>query len=299
MSNNLAVIKKDVVDVVAAKIQEFQQSGELQLPADYSAPNAMKSAFLILQDAVDRNKRPVLESCSKNSIANALLSMVVQGLNPDKKQVYFIAYGKQLAAQRSYFGAMALAKRVDPTIEKFSAEVIYAGDKVKYEIVRGAKIITHHEQDFMNIDKTKIMGAYCVVIGIGGEVKSTTLMTMDEIKTAWKQSKMNPVDDNGNIKSTGTHGKFTADMAIKTVVNKACKPIINSSSDASILGKVIAEQETITICGELDETADLEANTLSLDFEPGEPETDDFGPELMDDAPVEQETLADDPSDPF
>ncbi len=72
----------------------------------------MKSAWLILQAAVDKDKKPVLEVCSKNSIANALLDMVVQGLNPAKKQCYFIAYGNGLACQRSYFGTMAVTKQV-------------------------------------------------------------------------------------------------------------------------------------------------------------------------------------------
>ncbi len=272
-SNNQIQVKQDVFDIVAAKIRHFQQSGELQLPPDYSAANAIKSALLILQDAVDRNKRPVLESCTKNSVASALLAMCTQGLNPAKNQVYFIPYGNKLTCQRSYFGSMAVAKRVDPSIESIDAEVIYAGDTVKYEIIRGKKIITKHEQDFMNIDKSKIVGAYCVVMGIGGEIKNTVLMTIDEIKQAWKQSKMNPVDDRGNIKSSGTHGKFTADMAMKTVINRACKTIINSSSDASILGKVIAEQEAITVIEQVDEQAALEANSTMLDFDdaPTEP----------------------------
>jgi recombination protein RecT len=38
----------------------------------------------------------VLQACTRDSIANALLDMAVQGLNPAKKQGYFIAYGKQL-----------------------------------------------------------------------------------------------------------------------------------------------------------------------------------------------------------
>ena len=271
--NQLAVVKKSVIDVVAKKIQEFQGSGELQLPADYSAANAMKAAFLILQDTVDRNKKPVLEVCTQNSIANALLSMVVQGLNPDKKQLYFIAYGQQLTAQRSSFGAMALAKRVDPTIETFAAEVIYEGDTLKYEIVRGQKVIVRHEQEFGNIDKAKIVGAYCMVIGTGGEIKSTVLMTFDEIKQAWKQSKMNPIDDKGNVKASGTHGKFTAEMCIRTATNKACKPIINSSSDATILGRAIKEAEAITVEAELAEEVSDNANKIAIDIkpEPGEP----------------------------
>ena len=83
-------VQKDVVDSVLAKINTFEESGELKLPANYSAPNALKSAWLILQDAVDKNNQPVLVSCTRESIANSLLSMVVQGLSPVKNQCYFI-----------------------------------------------------------------------------------------------------------------------------------------------------------------------------------------------------------------
>jgi len=75
-------------------------------------------------------------------------------------------------------------------------------------------------------------------------------MTLEQIKQAWKQSQMHPVEAGGNIKAGSTHDKFTADMAIKTVINKVCKPIINSSSDNHLFKKsfnrapdIIAEEE--------------------------------------------------------
>jgi recombination protein RecT len=129
MSNQLALVKKDVVDVVAAKVREFQERGEIHFPANYSPENAMKAAWLILQSTFDRNKRPALEICTKDSIANALLDMVIQGLNPAKKQGYFIVYGNQLVFLRSYFGTMAVTKRVTGAKE-INANVIYEGDEV-------------------------------------------------------------------------------------------------------------------------------------------------------------------------
>jgi recombination protein RecT len=110
--NQLAMVKKDTVDIVAAKVKQFQENGELHFPANYSPENAMKSAWLILQTIKDRNQKPALEVCTRDSVANALLDMVVQGLNPAKKQCYFIVYGNQLVCQRSYFGTMAVTKRV-------------------------------------------------------------------------------------------------------------------------------------------------------------------------------------------
>lgn len=248
--NQLALLKKDTVDVVANRIRQFQEKGELHLPANYSPENAMKSAWLILQSTLDRDKKPVLQVCTKDSIANALLDMVVQGLNPAKKQGYFIAYGKQLVFQRSYFGTMALAKQVDDTIQDIIAEVVYEGDTFKYRINRGKKEVTEHEQSLENVNGQKIKAAYCIIIDKNGEVKRTEIMTIDEIKQAWRQSQMKPVDEKGNIKADSTHGKFTAEMCKKTVINKACKAIINSSSDSHLFkqsfnrtSEVIAEEE--------------------------------------------------------
>ena len=73
----LALLKKDTVDIVAARVRQFQESGELNLPANYSPENAMKSAWLTLQSTTDRNNRPALEVCTKDSIANSLLDMLV------------------------------------------------------------------------------------------------------------------------------------------------------------------------------------------------------------------------------
>jgi len=269
---DLALIKKDVVDVVAGKVKQFTEAGELHLPANYSPDNAMKSAFLILQDTVDRNKQPVLSVCTKDSIANSLLSMCVQGLNPGKQQGYFLAYGKQLVFQRSYFGAMAVAKMVDPSITDIVAEVIYKSDTLKYSILNGKKTITEHLQDFGNIDSVNIIGAYAMVIGKGGIVRDTVLSTMDEIKQAWKQSQVKPVNDDGSIKKGSTHDKFTADMAKKTVINKLCKPIINSSSDQTILGQYAQQAESIVAEAQLEENIAENANKDVIDIEPDTPE---------------------------
>ena len=266
MTDNLAVVKKDVVDVVARKVQEFIKRGELHLPAGYSPDNAMKSAWLILQNTLNRDKKPVLQVCNKTSIANALLDMVVQGLNPTKKQGYFIAYGDQLVFQRSYFGTMALAKMIDDTIADIVAEVVYEGDTFKYAMVRGRKEISIHEQALENINSKKIKAAYCLIINTDGEIAKTEIMTFEEIKQSWKQSQMNPVDEKGQVKAGSTHDKFTAEMAKKTVINKACKPILNSSSDRHLLRQSIVRSGEIQAEIEVAEEIELNANTTPIDI---------------------------------
>lgn len=238
-------LAKQTQQGVLAQIQKFQSRGELTLPQNYSAENALKSAWLLIQETVDRNKKPALEVCTQNSFANALLSMVVQGLNPDKKQCYFIVYGNKLLCQRSYFGAEAVAKRVNSNVLDFQPQPIYEGDGVEIEIKDGKNYITKHTRSFGNIDKKKIEGAYCVVIQNDGD-NYAVVMNMDEIKDAWRKSQMNPVMENGNIKPGSTHDQFTGEMAGKTVVNRAAKHIINKSDDGNLITR-IAKQNDVDI----------------------------------------------------
>ena len=89
-TKELAVQKKEMSDLIMAKIQGFQKKGEIDLPPGYSPNNAIKSAWLILQDVKDKYKNPALKVCEKHTVANALLDMVVQGLNPAKKQCHLL-----------------------------------------------------------------------------------------------------------------------------------------------------------------------------------------------------------------
>lgn len=241
----LQLVKKSVVDVVKGKIDQFISSGELFLPKGYIPDNAMKAAWLILQETKDKDGKAALEVCTRDSIANALLDMVVQGLNPIKKQNYFIVYGKTLTCQRSYFGSMAVAQMVNPKIDEFAYAVVYENDTFKYGIVNGKKMVTQHEQDIKNVDKQKIVAAYCIALDRDGNPLRTEIMTFEEILQAWKQSKMNPFDDKGNLKSFSTHGKFTGEMALKTVINRTCKAIINASSDNALLAETMKRNDDL------------------------------------------------------
>lgn len=267
--NQVAVQKQrqiDVVDEVAKRVRTFEARGELTFPDNYIPENALKSAYLVLQETTDRNKKPVLQTCSNASIANALLSMVVQGLNPDKQQCYFIAYGNKLQLQRSYFGSMHVAKTVDPNIEDIYAAVVYEDDDFEYEIKHGKERVIKHTQKLANKDKDKIIGAYATILYKDGKELST-VMTMDQIKQAWSKSSMKPVDDKGNIKPFSTHGQFTEEMAKKTVINRACKYVINSSSDQNIVAKFAKELDSDIAEAEMQMEIDENANQEYLDFD--------------------------------
>ncbi len=228
MANELKIVKKDVIDVVESKIKEFQENGDIHFPPNYSPQNAMKSAWLILQSTVDKNKKPVLEVCTKDSIANSLLDMVVQGLSPAKKQCYFVAYGNQLQLMRSYFGTVAVTKRLKG-VKNVVANCIYEGDVFEYsfDLETGVKVITKHEQKFENINPDKIKGAYAIIVTEDGLPNYTEIMNISQIRKAWGQ---------GYAKgASGAHKNFTDQMAKKTVINRACKMFANTSDDSDLL----------------------------------------------------------------
>lgn len=218
------VIKtSEITDSVLARIDSMKKNGGLSIPSGYSPENALKSAYLILSEQVDSNKKPVLESCSQASIANALLDMVVQGLNPMKKQCYFIPYAGKLQLSRSYEGSVAISKRIG--LKSIVANVIYEGDAFEYaiDLSTGKRKVSKHEQSFENIDITKIRGAYAISVMDDGSI-DTEIMNIAQIRKAWLQ---------GAAKGdSGAHKNFTDEMCKKTVINRACKSIIGQSDDA-------------------------------------------------------------------
>lgn len=261
MSNKqIALVKKDTVDVVAERVREFQENGELHLPPNYSPENAMKSAWLALQSTYTKDKKPVLQACTRDSIANSLLDMVVQGLNPAKKQCYFVAYGNQLVCMRSYFGSMAVVKNVAGA-KDVDAQVIYEGDEFDYEINHGRIKIIKHKQSFSNRVKGNIVGAYAVISFKDERPDYVVIMTMDQIKKAWSQGQT--YREGGN----SPHNKFTEEMCKKTVINRACKAYINSSSDNNLILKSFNRTKEVQTEYEVQQEIEENANTEFIDIE--------------------------------
>lgn len=221
------VQEKNITDNVLGRVKELEATGNIMLPKNYNPGNALKSAFLILSETVDKDKKPVLQSCSQVSICNALLDMCLQGLSPVKKQCYFIAYGGKLQLSKSYLGNIAATKRLEG-VKDVKAHVIYEGDEFEegYDYKTGTITVTKFAPKFENVDLSKIKGAFAVVIGEDGPIH-TEVMNISQIKAAWNQGAAK-----GN---SGAHKNFTDEMAKKTVINRACKNFVCTSDDSDIL----------------------------------------------------------------
>lgn len=264
--NEVLVKNQKMGDNVLARVKSLETQGDLKFPENYSPENAMKSAMLTLQDLKGSKKdgyKPALEFANPNSIANALMDMVVQGLNPAKNQGYFIMYGDKVQFQRSYLGTMAVTRRVTGAKE-INAEVIFEGDEVKYKTKNGKIVDLEHSQSFGNRDSKKIIGAYATVVFEDESKNYTEIMSFEEIEEAWKQSQM--VYD-GKFKEDGTHRRFPQEMAKKTVINRACKKLLNSSDDSSLLSSEIKNRDNRQRKEILDAEEEANANKELLEFE--------------------------------
>ncbi|MCE5023464.1 RecT family recombinase [Staphylococcus simulans] len=250
--------EKNVSDSVLNKVKVLEAKGNLELPKNYSPSNAMKQAWLkISQDFK-------LAKCTEASTANALLDMVTQGLNPAKDQCYFIPYGDKLVLQRSYHGNVMMLKR-DAGAKDVVAQVIYEDDNFKQELDSVGRIkAIKHEQDFFNIDKNKIKGAYCTIVFDDDRENYIEIMTMDQIEQAWLQSSM--IKDEAALKKSKTHNNFKEEMAKKTVINRAAKRYINTSSDEGLL-RFAQESEERQRKEVFDAEVEQNANKEEIDFE--------------------------------
>ena len=253
------VVNNAFIDGLSMQLQEKTKYG-LSFPADYNPTNALMGAYLIMKETTDKNGKCILESCSQASIANSLMDMATLGLNASKKQGYFIAYGGKCQFQKSYFGNITLARRNG--LKTINAEIIYDGDTFKYHIENGMKVIDVHEQDFMNIDNDKILGAYAVAVMDDGR-KVVEVMNINQLKKAWNQRMGGLKED-----ASSTHMKFKDQMAKKTVINRLCKLIGNTSTDGNIseISDRLDEVAEVDMVAE-DVAYEIENNANTVDFE--------------------------------
>ncbi|MGL6186054.1 MAG: recombinase RecT [Clostridium chrysemydis] len=257
--------QNNITDSVLVRIKEFEKGGDIAFPPNYNYANALKSAQLILTETVDKNKQPVLQTCTKASICNALLDMTIQGLSPAKKQCYFVPYGGKLQLMKSYLGNIAATKRLKGVKDVF-ANIIWEGDEFEYKLnlETGLIEIVKHEQKFENIGK-KILGAYAIVVREDAQ-NYVEVMNMEQIRNAWNQGAAK-----GNSQA---HKNFGEEMAKKTVINRACKRFVNTSDDSDTLIESInrtseyREEDIIeNTQAEVKEEIKENANSIPLDLE--------------------------------
>lgn len=214
------LVKKDVGQQVIDRVSALCEAG-FTMPNGYNFINAIKASMLMLQEVVDKNKRPALEVCTKESIQSFLFNMCIKGLDVSKKTCYPIVRGNKLCLHEGYFGAILQVRRLYPNWTPV-AHTVREGDEFIYTInpENGKMKLVKHEQKLENLDKDFI-GAYMYLPCADGEPE-LYVMTRKQILTAWSKS--------SNTTLT-THKQFDEKMALKTIYNSGCQKVINSTPD--------------------------------------------------------------------
>lgn len=216
-------MSNELVTMVNNNIEDMKNNEGLSLPPDYSVGNALNSAYLILSDT--SKGQPLLDKCDQGSVIKALMNMAIQGLSPAKNQCYFIPYGNQLVMQRSYFGSISVVKRLS-NVKDIQAQVVHKDDTFKIGGENGVLVVKEFEPSFENLDKP-IIGAFAWIEDINGN-RTYTVMTKKDIDTSWSHAKTKKVQN-----------EFPEEMAKRTVINRAAKFYINSSSDNDLFVKAV------------------------------------------------------------
>lgn len=254
-------IKKDLVERVMTRINSLSAGGFV-IPEGYLVENEIRQAYFILtqpRNGEGDYGKPIIQVTTEESVANALFNMAAAGLSATRNQCYFIPYGNVCTMQRSYFGSEAIAKRV-ACVTDVSAFTIHDGDSFSHRVERGKIVDVSHAQDWKNLDNP-IIGAYCFVTFQDGKT-TVDLMTMKQIQKSWNMSRAK-----GEKNKLQT--QFDVEAAKRTVIQRALKPIINASQDATIWEKDFSndddENDVVESTHEVvNDRPALEAKTIQL-----------------------------------
>lgn len=259
----------ELVAGVINRIDAMQKEQKMALPAGYNAANALNMAWLQLTDT--SNGQSLVQKTTPESQAKALLNMALQGLSPAKNQVYFIPYGRNLTLMRSYFGSLAILQRLD-NVKDVWAEVVREGDRFEIGSERGRMVVKTYEPSVDNLDKP-IAYAFAAIVDNNG-VTNYTVMTKKQIDTSWSHAK-----------TTKVQKEYPDQMALRTVLNRAAKWFINSSSDNDLLIQAIND----TTAEEYDNTDKKDVTPTNIDDllnAPGQAEETKSRKDVKNDEPI-------------
>lgn len=265
-----AIARRGVRDVVERRVRDLTRAGELRLPRNYNLDNAVKAAWLKIQDVRDKDGRAALDVATPASVQTALLDMCIMGLTPARGQCHFVMYGKKLTCLPDYTGKIAMLKRAYGDETDVFSRAVYEGDVLEHTYDGGVLTIGKHEQKLENIDSDKVTHAYAIAYLGEGRRPHAEIMTMEQIQRAWKMG--------GAGGTSGAHEEFADEMARKTVVSRLCKVLIRSSDDR-YLADVVERQDVLVAEAEIDAEEEEFANRRMITFADEEDEDETESPE--------------------
>lgn len=263
-NNNSPVTASKVVNQAISQIQKMVDENYFDIPDSYSYKNAIQQSRYLLQKPLEGKKnagKTILEVCTPQSILNAVMEMAQKGLNPSKKQCYFIPYGNTCTLSISYQGNVAMGKRSGQDIGDVFGYAVYKDDdfKLGFNIKKGTIEIEKYVPNVEKWTKENIVGAFALITDSKGDVKYTEYMTMEQIKDAWGMGAAK-----GN---SPAHKNFPDQQAIKTVKNRAVKSFVNTSDDKDMISD--DERSTVYTDNEFEHEVEENANTMELPVDEG------------------------------
>ena len=209
-----------------AWIERSVKENQITVPEGYDTPGEITTALMIIAQTIDKEGRPALESCSKESIMTQLRLMAQNGLSMARKQCYPIVRKPKLCIDTSYFGTISILKRIMPGYD-VRANVIYKDDT--YDYVFNEEIqcnqIVNVRSSIENRDKG-IVGAYGVIFEKAtGKVIYSEVMSWKEILTSWSHAKTDKVQK-----------EFPQEMAKRTLIQRMCKLFLNTEKMSNVEG---------------------------------------------------------------
>ena len=161
------------------------------------------------------------------------MQMATQGLNPIKKQCYFVAYGSKCKLVPSYFGTLAILNRVKNLKRQPVANVVRQGDVFEYGYDMESMQLTiyKHETKIDNLDNP-IVAAYAIIVT--DKERVVEIMSRKQLEQAWAQGQSWKSAEKKGYESA-THKNFPEEMAKKSVLNRAAKKLINATDDSAIM----------------------------------------------------------------
>ena len=134
-------------------------------------------------------------------------------------------------------GNIATAKRYNPDIIDIKARAITKGEEFEFEFQQetGKVVILKHKQTLESIGSKEILGAYSLIYYKDGSFEVGDIMNVEQIKQAWNQGAMKG--------GSPAHKNFPDEMSKRTVINRTCKRLINTSSDAILMEDELLDQD--------------------------------------------------------
>lgn len=210
---SLAITNKTIADSLLASIETLSQQGQLIFPEKYAVGNELKLMYSAI------SQTGVLAEVTAESVGYSLVEALLQGLEYEKHQVYFIKRGKKLTMFRSYYGDQKVAKETNLVKETFSRP-IYEDDT--YDMVENPDTrlmeIKNHKTNLANMDK-EIVGGYAWADMKDGS-RRYCIMTRNEIEKAWAKSS----DPSRNVQKD-----FPQEMTKRTTTRRLVKSIFNTA----------------------------------------------------------------------